>query len=285
MIRSEEYINNLLESGELKQLETVKEGVHYLKTLVTESSQKKEITAINYKTDLKSGIRLNPIFDFTNDGLLENTIYYFEDKPVLKVSEMYTYNALDLQNDNMMLSKKAIHGRVKKWQYYFEDGTLDTSDDDNGRSGEDRLTSKEKSKIYESVIQGLTVGNKRRHVIQMSFSERAGICLVLLGIFPGPKEVQDDMRRLSSVYSSSFQEYQKYGTEDILENITNDTTFTWLNITFPTNLQLDQMEQGQVISSTQKTIIKSMIDLYSLQNIQGMTIRKYMIEKLKGNTL
>jgi len=283
MNRSEKYIDNLLDSGDLDQLEVVSNGVHYLKTLVTKGAQTKDITSINYKTELKSGIRLNPVFDFSNDGLLEQTIYYFEDKPVLKASEFYTYNQKDLENDQMMLSKKGIHSRNKLWEYYFEDGTLDTSDTDAGRTGEDRLTSKEKPKVYETVIQGLKVGNKRREVIQMALSERAGICMILLGIFPSAKEVQEEMRLLSAKYSAGFQEYQKYGTEGIIDSILNDNTFSWMNTMFPTNVQLDQMEQAQMISTTQKTVILSMIDLYELQDIQGMTIRNYMIEKLKGN--
>jgi len=148
MSRTEEHLNKLLEEGNISHLKKVEKGTHYIRTLVTDYARTKEVTSLNYKTDLKSGIRLDPVHYFTADGLLNYTIYLHGDIPVLRVSEVYEYNAADAANTEMNQSKKAIHSRNKIWEYYFEDGTLDTSDTDNSRDGEDRETSKSKEKIY-----------------------------------------------------------------------------------------------------------------------------------------
>lgn len=273
---TEDNINKLLETGDLDQLEVIKDGYHFIRDLVTKYAQKKDLISINYKTDLKSGVRLDPIHYFTNDGLLEKTMYFYDSKPVLEVSEVYQYNSIDEQNTEMPISKRGIHSRTKTWRYYFEDGTLDETNTEG--------TYKEKSKIYKTDIEGLVVGAKRRHNIQIILSQRAGTLLVIMGVYQDSKSVKDAMRNLSAKYSANFQEFEKYGTENIFDDIANDTEFAWLNTYIPSNTDMANLVAAGQMSSAQVAQLQGAFAHFDLTNIQGMTIRQYFIEKLKGNT-
>lgn len=275
MKNTEENINKILDSGNIESLEVIKNGFHFIRTLVTNYAKKKDLISINYKTDLNSGVRLDPVYHFTNDGLMDKTIYYYNDKPVLQVSEIYEYNKNDLNNSNMFLSKKGIHSRKKTWRYFFENGNLDLSNIEG--------TFKTKEKYYKTDIEGLVVGSKRRHNISIILSQRAGTLLVIMGIFPGAKEVKDAMRSISAKYSANFQEYEKYGTELIIDDIIKDTDFKWLDVYIPTNTDMSNMVAAGQMSISQKAMLEGALKFYNLTNIQGMNIRNYFCEKLKGN--
>lgn len=278
---TEESINSLLSKGDIESLDLVKDGYHYLRELVTNYARKKELVSINYKTDLQSGVRLRPEFHFTNDGLIDKTIYYYETKPVLCVTEYYTYSTKD--DETVIQSKKGISSRKKVWEYFFEDETLDDRDTKEGREGRDRVTSKEKIKTYDTDIQGLVVGERRRKNIQVILSQNAGTALIILGVFADETQIKNEMRTVSKQYSSGFTEYEKYGTEDILTEIENDTNFSWLNTYVPTSTDLTNMVTANQISATQSAQLQGALNAYGLSHIQGMTIRQYFIEKLKGN--
>jgi len=51
---------------------------HILRSLCVDSVLNKDLTAINYKTELKTDVRLDAEVSLTNDGLIEETIYYYE---------------------------------------------------------------------------------------------------------------------------------------------------------------------------------------------------------------
>jgi len=272
---SSDKINDLLVSGDLQQLSVISDGYHLIRDLVTPYAKKKDLISINYKTDLKSGVRLDPIYYFTNDGLLEKTMYLYENNPVITVYESYQYNTTDEANSNMNISKRGIHSRTKIWRYYFEDGSLDESNKEG--------TYKEKTKKYSTDIEGLIVGAKRRNNIQIILSQRAGTLLVIMGVFSGTKEVKDAMRSVSAEYSADFQEYEKYGTELIIDKIASDTKYPWLNTYIPSDQNLANLVTAGQMSATQEGMLKGAFSAYDLTNIQGMTIRDYFVEKLKGN--
>lgn len=274
-MNTEESINQALEDGSEETLRLINNGYHYLRSLVTRSAKKKDLISIDYKTDLSSDIRLDPVYYFTNDGLIDKTIYFYDEKPVLEVQEIYKYNSVDEQNTSMNISKRGIHSRKKIWKYYFENGSLDSSNKEG--------TFKIKEKFYRTDIEGLVVGQKRRHNISIILSQRAGTLLVILGKFSDSKEVKDAMRSISAQYSSNFQEYEKYGTENIIDDILNDKNYPWLDTYIPTDANLADMVIANQINYTTKAIIQGAFQKYNLTNIQGMTIRNYFCEKLKGN--
>lgn len=247
---------------------------YYLRYLAIESTIQKEIIAIDYKNELRSGIRLIPKFYFTNDGLMDKTVYYWNDRPVLQVEEIYTYNLQDVADESVPISKRGISKREKTWRYYFDDGTLDESNDQD--------TYKIKYKEYDD-LQGLSVGQKRRFNIKYTLSNRAGTALVILGVFLGPKDAENSMREISATYGSNFNEYEKYGTENIFDDIETCDIYSWLDTYIPTSQDVNNMVLAGMISESQKNEMEYAFNLYDLESLRGMKIRNYFIEKLKGN--
>lgn len=270
-----EEINEALKRGSQKELDLIKNGYHFLRSLTTTHTREKELVSINYKTDLKSGIRLEPFYHFTNDGLIDRTEYSYNGKPVLRVTEIYTYIPQNANDATVPPSKKGIEKRIKTWRYYFEDGTLDESNIEG--------TFKEKEKYYKTVTDEIQVGKRRRENIKIILSQRAGTILIIMGVFPDVKTANNTMRQMSLTYSINFQEYEHYGTDTIYEDIQNDTLYSWLNTYVPTTSDLIAMVNAGQMTQQQSDALSGAIQVYNLQSLQGLTIRQYFIEKLKGN--
>ena len=249
---------------------------HLLKILVVPSQARKEITAINYVTELKSGVRLIEDVKLTNDGLVRETIYTYKEgenrKPVVKITEQYEYRNTDLEFNP---AERGMYSREKKWQYYFEDGTLDESEENT----------KVKYKVYETNRQILDVGLKRRTNITRVLSEKVGAILVILGVFKddevstAKKKAYDALRILSREFSTDFTEYKAYATTDLYTAIENESLLPWLDVFVPTREQL--IASGK--TEEEATVFQSYITGLELQDMQGNTIRNYFVEKLKGN--
>ncbi|GGG28917.1 hypothetical protein GCM10011344_32190 [Dokdonia pacifica] len=249
---------------------------HLLKTLVVPSQYDKEITAINYVTELQSGIRLVEDVTLTNDGLVKETIYSYKDgeekRPVVMVSEKYEYRNTDLE---FYPAERGMYSREKKWQYYFENGMLDTNEENT----------KVRYKIYETNRQILEVGLKRRTNITRVLSEKVGAILVILGIFvddensTAKKKAYDELRKLSREFSTDFTEYKSYATTELYGLIETESSLPWLSAFVPTKEQLI----GSGKTEEEATVFQSYIDALELNDMQGNTIRHYFIEKLKGN--
>ncbi len=248
---------------------------HLLKTLVVTSQERKEITAINYVTELKSGVRLVEDVELTNDGLVKETNFYYKEgeerKPVVKISEVYEYRNTDLKFNP---SERGMYSREKKWQYYFEDGTLD----------EREKSAKIKYKVYETNRQILDVGLKRRTNITRVLSEKVGAILVILGVFKddevstAKKKAYDALRALSRQFSTDFTEYKAYATTDLYAAIESTTSLPWLDVFVPTQKQL--IASGK--TEEEAAVFQSYITALELHDMQDNTIRNYFIEKLKG---
>lgn len=249
---------------------------HLLKTLVVPSQYDKEITAINYVTELQSGVRLIEDVTLTNDGLVQETIYYYKDgeerRPVVMVSEKYEYRNTDLE---FHPAERGMYSREKKWQYYFENGVLDTSEENT----------KVRFKMYETNRQILEVGLKRRTNITRVLSEKIGAILVILGVLvddensTAKKKAYDELRKLSREFSADFTEYKSYATTALYELIETESSLPWLNAFVPTKEQLI----GSGKTEEEATLFQSYIDALELNDMQGNTIRYYFVEKLKGN--
>jgi len=249
---------------------------HLLRSLCVNSVINKDLTAINYKTELKTNVRLDAEVSLTNDGLINETIYYYEKegqrKPVIKITETYEYHSSDMAFNP---AERGMHSQKKKWQYYFEDGTLDISE----------KNTKTKFKEYKTNRQILEVGDNRRSNIVARASTTIGSILVGLGIFrdddvsTGKRKAYDTLRSLSRQYSTDFTEYKTYGTTNLYNSITNDTKFAWLNVNVPTESQLIASGKTTVEAAT----YQSFVDALGLNDMQNKSVRAYFIEKLKGN--
>jgi len=248
---------------------------HLLRSLCVDSVKNKDLTAINYKTELASGIRLDAEVSLTNDGLIKDTTYFYEKestkKAVIKVTETYEYHSSDMAFNP---TERGMYSQEKKWQYYFEDGTLDAAVENT----------KTKFKIYKTNRQILEVGHNRRSNVVARASTTMGSILVILGFFiddeisTGKKKAYDALRSLSRKYSTDFTEYKTYGTIDLYSSLANDTEFTWLNVNVPTEAQL--VASGK--TAAEGTTYQGYVDALGLNGMQNKTIRTYFIEKLKG---
>lgn len=261
---------------------------HALRQLSIPETKVLPIYSIDYKVALKTGIRLVPYYTISNDGLLTATTYYLEGvypsgiaykRPIIQVSEEYTYHASD---SALNPSEKTIVAREKKWQYYFEDGTLDTR----------TAYTKIKRKIYQTNQEFLEVGKRRRYNIKSVYSERIGALLVILGICQDDavstarQKANDQLRQFSKAHAVDFMEYENYATTDLYDAIANDTHFAWLNTTVPTaaGLQESLITQGQPATAAivQADAYAQALAYYQLEDAVGSTLRDYSIAKLKG---
>ena len=249
---------------------------HLLRSLCVDSVKNKDLTAINYKTELASGVRLDAEVSLTNDGLIKETIYFYEKdstkKSVIKVTETYEYHSSDMAFNP---TERGMYSQEKKWQYYFEDGTLDVAVENT----------KTKFKIYKTNRQILEVGHSRRSNVVARASTTMGSILVILGVFiddatsTGKKKAYDALRSLSRKFSTDFTEYKTYGTTDLYSSIANDTEFTWLNTHVPTKAQLEASGKTAAEGAT----YQGYVDALELNDMQDKSVRTYFVEKLKGN--
>jgi len=264
------------------RLDFASDPIHLLRLLVTEQASLGDLSSIDYKNSLLSGIRLEPNIHFTNDGLIDKVIYTWEGREVLCITEKYEYNPNHVSDPNTPISKYGIKSRIKTWEYFFTNGDLDTSDRDSDNNGEERLSSKDKSKTYNN-ITGREVGEKRRSNITIILSEKVGTMLVVLGIFNNSSHAFNEMRKIANSYSGAFSQFEKYGSTFIFKKINEDTKFDWLNTNILSNEQIDQAVSSGSMSATQAGQIKGAIQIYGLEDLQGRSVREYFVEKLKGN--
>lgn len=283
MSRTADFYKKIIEWGELELAS--QDNIHWLRTLVTDKASLQDLTSIDYKNSLLSGIRLDPVVTFTEDGLIDNVIYNYEGAPVLCVTEKYTYNEQDEADASIPKSKRGISGRLKIWEYHYENGTLDKDDTEENRSGKDRITSKDKYKTYNN-ITGLEVGVKRRKNIQVIAAENMSAALLIMGqlgipnSFTSKKQAFNQMRKISNRYAGAFNQYEKYGTEAVFKKIQDDTEFNWLDIRILTDVEIDAS-----VPSPASDSIKGAFSAFKITQMQGMTIRDYFISKLKGDIL
>ena len=197
----------------------------YILGLVSPAIAKKDIISINYKTELLSGVRLEPVYIFTNDGLLDKTSYYHEyvdeqnnpqSKLVLEVSEVYTAKPEDA---GLNPSEKALEKRTKTWKWAYEDGLLD------------EVNIKEKEKPYKTSAQQRRLGERRRENIISAFSDNVGMVLVLQGIATDAVDADQKLKELARVFHDNLDTYKIYGDEQIYIDVANDTVITWLDNT------------------------------------------------------
>ena len=236
---------------------------HYILGLVPPKIADKPLTAINYKTELLSNIRLEPVYYFSNDGLLTKTEYRHEwtdgegshSKLVIEITETYTTKTSDA---SLNPSERAIELRTKTWKWAFEDGILD------------EVNPKVKEKPYTTSAQQRRVGTRRRENIISAFGDNVGMVLVFQGIATDEADANMKLKELARTFQTELDTYKIFGDEEIYQTISNDTSITWLDET--------------VFSTPLPGPLSPYDGLYDtlLVDMQGKTLRTYAIEKLKG---
>jgi len=239
---------------------------HYILGIVPPSIVEKDIIAINYKTELKSGIRLEPTHHFTDDGLLDKTEYHHEyidaqsvsqHKLVIEVSESYTTKATDI---GLNPSERAIEKRTKTWKWAYEDGVLDS------------VNCKTKEKPYKNSVNQRRIGTRRRENILSALGDNVGYALVLQGIATDEANANILLKQLARTFQTSMDTYKVYGDENVYQEILNDVTIPWLN---------DTVFSTPFVAAHPLKAYEGLYDTM-LVDMQGKTLRTYAIEKLKG---
>lgn len=223
----------------------------------------KPIYAINYKTELEPEIIYTPVFIIgdvgATAGLLERTEYYrdFVDNDnkgtiVLQVEETYIIDDSEVGADH---TRKPVLSRTKTWKYYMDDGTIDET------------VSKSKTKLYNTRTKRHKEGVKRRtNVIEQLIDNvgTAGILAAMAGATAGFTSEEDAHVKLTLLQERDADEFSSWTTSglgSLTSVVTNDNDTDWLDLVIPD------------FAHTQ-ALVPWMI---------GLTLRYYIVEKLKGN--
>ena len=253
-------------------------GKHYIETLVDTKTNKDYRNLID-SVDLRSGVSINYQYDFNNDGTFSKVTALHGLNKVYEITFTYEYNQEDI-DDNRPISLVGVNKKVEKTLYYFEDGqTIDDFDDVEGRTLEDRLTSKEIEFTYPNLYSQLQFGAKKREQLQIIATEKLAISTILLGIYSNNNQARKLAQRLSNKYDRQFNQYRDRATDTIFNKIETDDANNIgviLDNIFPDLATIDLMPEPQ------RTQIQGAIQLYGLQDVVGKTLRAYVLGKLKG---
>jgi len=221
-----------------------------------DTEENKGFLSINYKTELKDGISYHPVYTINDDGLLEKTEYFrgFVDENnkgelVLQVEEVYDVN----EDVSIPKSAREVNSREKTWKHYRTDGVLDEK------------KKKRRPKKYDTREKRHKEGVRRRANLEEQLIDRVSLAGSLSGAFVGSNsdEIKSDaynkLTTLQETHSSSFSAWRNSGRGSIYNDLSNES-ISWVNI---------------VVPDTPSTQVKC-------PWIIGMTLKGYMVEKLKG---
>lgn len=202
----------------------------YLILLFVDSEVKhKKVRSINYKTELNDGSSLHPVHNIGIDGLLADTTYYADyvddqnlGTEVLKVVEEYV-----VDESEPIPAARSVIKRDKRWDYRKTDGTYDTL--------------KKKSKVYDTFSKQNKEGKRRRDNVLTKSQMAVVYSLLFTGQAADSEQAQEFITSLFETYADSFVTYEKSGKGTLYDDLTNDTTFTWLDATVPDIAQTQAM--------------------------------------------
>lgn len=229
----------------------------------------KDIRTINYKTELNTFVSYTPEYTIHNEGsfsgLLDETCYYrgYVDESnkgvmVLCVKENYTIDSSDATLNN---SGKPATERTKTWKYAKVGGGLDEK------------KTKVKTKKYNTRRKRHVEGIKRRDNILEQLVDNVGMSALLSGIFTSEGEAHEKLTALLQLHSSAFEGWKSSGRGTLYDDVLNDLTTDWLSSVI-SNATNQPEPFRTVIAPIEYTPVAHMMD---------MTMRSYIVEKLKGN--
>lgn len=228
---------------------------YVIHTLVHESLHNKEFRDINYKTELKSGNKLHDVQDFSADGFISKTEFYDgyidpsnKGDNAIRITEVYT---TDPAHASLYPSARGVETREKTRAWYLADGSLDES--------HVKITTKK----YDTQAKKNTEGQRRRNNIINKLTENTAMGGIFSGVFADSNDAHVKLVDLMELHSGAFSTYITSGRGHIYDDLTAESNVAWLDT---------------VVLDTQYTqaMIPQMI---------GMTLRNYILEKLKGNIL
>lgn len=217
----------------------------------------KDVLAINYKTELKTGVAYTPVYTIAYEGLeaglLTKTEYYKDYVDVnnqgtliLEVNEAYV---IDDSEPTLPNSAKPALSRTKTWKWYKTDGTIDESN------------TKVRPKVYDTRRKRHIEGNRRRINIEQQLIDNVGLAGILSGAFTNEDDAYNNLVALQELHASAFSAWLNSGRGSLYNDITNDSTTAWLNTVVPDTPQTQAMCPWMI----------------------GKSFREYIVLKLEGS--
>lgn len=216
----------------------------------------KDITAIDYKTELKDNVAYTPDFEIKTSGIdagcLSKTTYYkdFVDNQNMgtKVLEVVESYSIDDSNPSEHNTAKDCLYRDKTWKHYKTDGSLD----------EDRT--KTKRKHYNTRRKKHIEGIRRRENVLEQLIDNVALAGILSGHFTDEADAFDKLVALQESHEIALSSWKNSGLGSIFNDIDADAT-AWLDATVADTPSTQAMCSWMI----------------------GMKFKDYMIDKLKGN--
>jgi hypothetical protein len=253
--------SSALDAGEDTQLDsmiashtTTVENKPLIHSIVDESLCTKHFHSINYKTEIINGIKLHPVFHFSNDGFIEKTEYYKDyvspqdmGTMILCVEEVYT---TDPNHAPLDPTARSVVSRQKTRKWNNDD------QDDTQFASEHKIT----NKIYDSRKKQSDEGKRRRNNVVDKFVENTATAGVIMGSFSSENDAFEKLTVFSEDHNSALDTYIRTGRGSVYTDIDNDVSNAWLNDVVPDN-------------PVTQAVVPWMI---------GMSLRQYTKDKLKG---
>lgn len=208
---------------------------------------------IEYKKHLDDYQTMNSVMSFTDDGFLLSAEYYHDyvdsqnkGNLVIKVDEVYT---TDPDQSGLDPCAREPISRDKSWTYYNLDGTV--------------YKVWHKSKLYDTRDKKAKEGLRRRSNIISILVQNTALAGILSGVWPTEDDAKTALTNLLATYSSSFTVYKETGRGEVFSDVENDATpaHAWMNTVVVDTPQTQAMCPWMI----------------------GMSLRDYIVEKLKGN--
>jgi len=220
--------------------------------LVNKTLFDKDFRDINYRTELKSGIKLNGVYQYSDDGFVIHTDLYNNyispadmGELIVCVSESYTTDPNDI---SLKPTARRVISKIKTRSWIDLEGNTDS------------VNTKITNKLYDTFQKQNAEGKRRRENVVNIMSRNVAIGGIFSGAFSSENDANEKLISLMEQYSGGFGSYNKTGQGSLFEDILNDVSNTWLSVT---------------VADTPQTqaLVPFMI---------GLTLRNYIVDKLKG---
>lgn len=257
------------DEGSIQESINIKINEYEIQSDVDSIISQKDIRTINYKTELGNDVCYTPEYiihdEGINSGLLDKTNYYrdYIDESnkgvlVLVVEEIYT---VDNSDTSLFNSAKPATSREKKWKYAKKGGGLD------------EVKFKRRNKKYNTRTKRSKEGRRRRRNIQEQLIDNVGMAGILSGIFISENDVYEKLTLLLQYHNAAFNGWKASGKGTVYDDIESDNVSSWLSLTVCNSVNQPDITRNEIAP----------IEYTPVAHMSDMTMKEYIIEKLKGN--
>jgi len=225
--------------------------------LVNTNIKNKNVTDVDYKSELKTDVKLHSMHTFSNDGFSTKTEFYYgfvdsqnKGAKILEVDEVYITHVDDTAK---VPAARRVTNRTKTRRWYKNNNSLDD------------LNTKVTTKIYDTMNKQNKEGKRRRDNIVNILVGHTAMGGILSGVFPDEDTATDKLLEIMEFYNGAISSYLKSGKGRLFDDLLNDA-------------EVNHVWIDTVVVDTAQT--QAMIPF-----MIGMTLRAYIISKLKGEII